>query len=402
VSRLADRLRGIVKPAQAGRIDGGVPPDAAAALDGEWRESGHHRYLAVERSFAPGHRHGSMSVADSLPPDGGWARLPLLGGSPCGGRCLFVDLETTGLAGGAGTYAFLIGCAWFDRGRLWIRQLLLSSFTSERAILDALGEMAREAATVVTYNGKSFDLPLIETRHVIHRMATPFASMPHVDLLHPARRLWRGLDEGHRLVTLEQELLGHEREGDVPGFEIPARYFRFVHGGDAAALAAVLEHNRLDLLSLALLTARMANLLEAGAAGVSSGEEAYGLGRLYERAGMTSDARVCFVRASDEAGPMQADGLRALAVVLRRGRQFAEAADAWQRLLDLPDCPPHLEREAAEALAVHHEHRLRNPRSAHGLALRTMGLAGSAARQQATAHRLARLQGKLAQAAQLF
>jgi uncharacterized protein YprB with RNaseH-like and TPR domain len=407
VSRLADRLRGIVRPVKVGGLEGpdvgsgpaGQTFDEANDLDGEWRQAGRHRFLVIERSYPPGHRHGSMSVADGLPPEDGWARLPLLGGSSCGGRLLFVDLETTGLAGGAGTYAFLVGCAWFDGGRLRVRQFLLSSFAAERALLEALGEVVREAATVVTYNGKTFDLPLIETRHVINRLATPFASMPHIDLLHPARRLWRGHDEGHRLVNLEQWLLGHERDGDVPGFEIPARYFRYVRSGDAAPLHAVLEHNRLDLVSLALLTARMAQLLEEGVTGARTAHEAFGLGRLYERAGLAAEALACFARAADGEGEVRAAGLRAMAVMLRRARQFDRAAEAWQRLLDLHDCPPHLEREAAEALAVHHEHRLGSPLSAHSLALRTLRLAGSSTRRQATEHRVARLESKLSRTA---
>ena len=179
----------------------------------------------MERSYAPGHRHGSISVADSLPPEDGWSRLGLLAGTPCGNNLLFVDLETTGLAGGAGSYAFLVGCGWFARGRFHVRQFLLSSFASERALLEAVGDLAGTVDAVVTYNGKSFDLPLIETRYALNRLTTPFAEMPHVDMLHHARRLWHGDEEGHRLSSLEASLLGHEREGDVAGFEIPARYF---------------------------------------------------------------------------------------------------------------------------------------------------------------------------------
>ena len=193
---------------------------------------------------------------------------------------LFIDLETTGIAGGAGTYAFLVGCAWFDGGRFRIRQFFLSSFTAERALLEAVGDVADTAGTVVSYNGKSFDLPLIETRFALHRLETPFAGMPHIDMLHPARRMWRGVDAACRLSTLEESLCGYVREGDVAGFEIPARYFHYVHAGDARPLAAVFEHNRLDLLSLALVTARAAQLLDEGAPGARTAREALGMGRL--------------------------------------------------------------------------------------------------------------------------
>ncbi len=410
MSKIGDRLRGIVQPVGGSRKQD--PPcevndqessrplsgrmDAASILDGEWRQAGSHRFLIVDRSYAPGHRHGSVSIADSLPPREGWARLGLLAGKSCGGRLLFVDLETTGIAGGAGSYAFLVGCGWFDGGRFHVRQFLLSSFASERALLEAVTDVAGAVDAVVTYNGKSFDLPLIETRYSLNRLATPFADMPHVDMLHHARRLWHSDDDGHRLSSLETSLLGHEREGDVSGFEIPARYFRYVHTGDPRPLAAVLEHNRLDLLSLALLTSRAAQLLDDGVASASTPREALGMGRLYERAGMVGDALACFARASDMGPGRLAEALHAHAVLLRRLRRYEAAAVAWQRLLDLNECPPRLEREAAEALAVHHEHRLRSLPSARRLAMRSLLLDMTRARREAIEHRVARLDRKLA------
>ncbi len=416
MNSIADRLRRIVRPATAHGVGGpqqgdeseepdpshGSPQsgrshmDPAAILDGEWTQAGSHRFLVVDRSYAPGHRHGSVSIADSLPPEEGWSRLGLLAGTSCGGKLLFVDLETTGIAGGAGSYAFLVGCGWFDRGRFHVRQYLLSSFASERALLEAVRDVAGEVDAVVTYNGKSFDLPLIETRYLLNRLTTPFADMPHVDMLHHARRLWHGDDEGHRLSSLETSLLGHEREGDVPGFEIPARYFRYVHTGDARPLGAVLEHNRLDLLSLALLTARAAQLLDEGVTSATTAREALGIGRLYERAGMTSDALACFARAADMGPGVCPDALYAHAVLLRRLRRYEAAASAWQRLLDLDDCPSRLVREAAEALAVHYEHRLRSLPSARHLAMRSLLLDMTHARREAIEHRVARLDRKLA------
>jgi uncharacterized protein YprB with RNaseH-like and TPR domain len=466
MTTLADRLRGVIRPSwppnggpdtrgpyERGRDEGGLDEGgaddeaashgrgrsqaqndiAAEILDGQWCESNGHRFLVVDRTYVPGYRHGSMVLADALPPsDGMWPRISLLADTSCGGNLLFVDLETTGLAGGAGSYAFLVGCAWFDGGTFRVRQFFLSDFAAERALLEAVGEVAGAFGTIVTYNGKSFDLPLIETRFMLHRMSTPFAGLPHIDMLHPARRMWRGSGEvprngpanrlrqgyggppkrspaeaGHdvpgqasscRLSALEQTLCGYVREGDVPGFEIPARYFRYVHSGDARPLEAVLEHNRLDLLSLALVTARAAQLLEEGAPGTRTAREALGLGRLYEPGGLTLDARACFDRAADtgsEDDLVRAEALRAFAVLSRRMRRYEEAATAWRRLLDLDACPQPLVREASEALAVHLEHRLRDPLSARGFALRSLQVDNSAARRQATEYRLARLDRKL-------
>jgi hypothetical protein len=271
-------------------------------------------------------------------------------------------------------------------------------------------------------------------------------------MLHPARRLWRGEEDeaagttaSCRLGVLERTLCDVARDGDVPGFEIPARYFRYVRSGDARPLEGVFEHNRLDLISLALLTAEASRLLDEGPAAARTAREALGLGRLYERAELFDEAREAYAIAAGigpaEAGPHDgrradagshdsrrvearphgrgpedprrrgvsrcgssdpradaltgAEALRCYAVICRRQRRYAEAAEAWQRILDLRRCPPHIAREATEALAVHHEHRLRDPRSAQQFALRSLGFDTSASRQHATRHRLARLERKL-------
>jgi uncharacterized protein YprB with RNaseH-like and TPR domain len=406
MSTLAERLRGVVGSA-AGGLEG--PPrqrdfddrdSVADMLGGEWRGGSGDRYLVVDRKFLPGHRHGQVAVADSSPP---WPQLPLLAGQDCGGSHLvFLDLETTGIAGGAGTYAFLVGLGRYDGGTFRTRQFFLSTYTAERALLEAVASDAGGAAGVVTYNGKSFDLPLMETRFVLHRMATPFAGLPHVDMLHPARRLWRADEESRepaacRLTMLEETLCGHRREGDVPGFEIPSRYFHYVRTGDARPLHAVLEHNRLDLLALAMVTAHAARLLEDGPAAARTCREALGLGRLYERAGRTAEASACYLRADDLPGDAaaRAEGLRAYAVLARRARRYADAADAWRRVLSLRRCPPLIAREATEALAVHHEHRARDLAEARRFALRTLQFNITMSRQQAVQHRLARLDRKL-------
>lgn len=392
--------------------------DAADILDGEWRELRGHQFLVIDRTFSPGHRHGDVVVADTLPPDdGSWPGFRLLNTAPSSaphdGRMLFVDLETTGLAGGAGTYAFLVGCAWYQDSGLRVRQFFLSDFGAERVLLEAVAEVAAQYGAVVTFNGKSFDLPLIETRFLMHRLQTPFAGIPHVDMLHPARRLWRqdeGSEPGCRLAALEQTLCGFVREGDVPGFEIPDRYFRYVRTGDARPLAGVLEHNRLDLLSLALLTARAAQLVEDGPPAVRTAREAVGLGRLYQLGGRVDEARRCFALACglDESAPgvplpaggdgaeLRADALSSFARLSRRARFFDDAAAAWACLLTLPGCPDAILREAAEALAVHHEHRRRDPLSARGFALQSLQLPLSASRREALHHRVARLDRKLA------
>jgi uncharacterized protein len=426
VSSLTDRLRGVLGPPHGppkggpydsderrGRLQPAHLADAAEILGGEWRESRGRKFLVVDRKYSPGYRHGRVSVGDCLPP---WARFELLGGT--NGQMLFLDLETTGLAGGAGTYAFLVGCGWFEPpsslasadhvGCFRTRQFFLTDFGAERALLEAVGELVGNLACIVTYNGKTFDLPLLETRFSLQRMPTPFVEIAHVDMLHPARRMWRDEEVECRLTYLEQALCGHERESDVPGFEIPSRYFQYVRSGDARPLQAVFEHNRLDIVSLAMLTARAAQLLEEGPSAAMTGREAFGLGRLYERAGLLNDAVASYRRAAGTgAVPIRVESLRATAIVLRRLRRYEEAAAAWRDLLASPQCSPAYAREASEALAVHHEHRARDLEMARNFAVQSLSLHGTPARQQATRHRLARLDRKLgctppAQSAALF
>ena len=445
MSSLADRLRGVVggsasrdedarrhppyvhseedvrRPGSAGVAVGSADPasDPAEVLGGEWHGVNGHRFLVVDRVYRPGHRHGRVSVADSMPPEDGWPRLELLA---CGSAShdsnarrhppyvrplLFLDLETTGLAGGAGTYAFLVGCGWFDGATFRVRQFFLSSYAAERTLLDAIADVAREARTVVTFNGKSFDLPLIETRFLFYRLQPPFAGKPHVDLLHPARRFWRPDDTdipqaaSCRLMMLEETLLGHVSEDDVPGFEIPSRYFHYVRSGDARPLDRVFEHNRLDILALAMLTARAAQLLEDGPSAAKTAREALALGRTYERGGLMNDAWLCYTRAVEMPADRltRAEALRCSAVLARRQHRYEEAARAWRALLEMRRCPAHLAREASEALAVHHEHRLRDLQSARRFALQTLQFNITRSRTAEVQRRLARLDRKLGEAA---
>jgi uncharacterized protein YprB with RNaseH-like and TPR domain len=370
----------------------------------------------------PGYRHGRVSLGDCLPPNSGiWPGLELLQTqvhaartlrvreANLEGKLLFLDLETTGLAGGAGSYAFLVGCGWFEppspsasagqAACFRLRQFFLANFGAERVLLESVAELAAGSACVVTYNGKTFDLPLMETRFVLQRMQTPFADLPHVDMLHSARRLWREDDVECRLTNLERTLCGHEREGDVPGFEIPSRYFRYVRSGDARPLEAVFEHNRLDIISLAMLTARASQLLDDGPSAAATAREALGMGRLYERAGLTGEALESFARAGKaglyDGEIIRAEALRAYATLCRRFRRYEDAAAAWRQILDLRGCPPALAREATEALAVHHEHRARDLTAARTFALRSLQLQATTARQEAVKYRLARIDRKM-------
>jgi len=412
----------------------GSPESLAQVFRGAWITRGGGRAFVVERRWSGHERHGTVRVdelARRIERSGDHASL-MTSGAPVGPPFVFLDLETTGLSGGAGTYAFLVGCGSFEAsGDFVTRQFLLPGVNDEKPMLEAVADELARAGALVSFNGKSFDAPVLETRFLYHRLAWAADDVPHVDVLHPARRFWgeRSVGVGRAAIThpgmwdrsvnssgdgpqpadaslctlesLERDILGATREGDVPGVEMPGRYFAFVRSGDARPLVAVLDHNRLDLLSLAGLMARLLHLIADGAGEARSAGEALALGRLYARAGLDGRARNALARAvgmarSPEQASLKIGALRASALVERRSRHYEAAAARWAEVLEVPGCPLHIAREAAEALAVHHEHRLKDLTGARAYAMRSLAAGVREEWQQNVRHRLARIDRKLA------
>jgi hypothetical protein len=199
-------------------------------------------------------------------------------------------------------------------------------------------------------------------------------------------------------MGLERRVLLAWRRRDIPGFEIPSRYFQFVRSRDPRGLVDVLQHNRLDLLSLAGVTARLLQLVAGGADAAADDREALALGKIYARAGDEVRARAALEKAleSGRGSIVEAEASRALALLERRARRHDRAAVHWRRVLDCMGCPGHLVREATEALAIHHEHRLRDLETAQAFALQHASEATHAASVAAARLRLARIQRKLA------
>ena len=352
--------------------------EAAARLGGTLHAVGRSGCIVLDRRWQADDWYGRRQVA-SLEPDRnapiglfdpraiatpGWAS-----------RVVFFDIETTGLSGGAGTLAFLAGCGWFEDGDFRVRQFFLAGPAGEPALLDALDGIFRSASLLVTYNGRSFDVPTMDTRWAFHRTETPTGEVPHFDMLPPARKLWGrreedpretipGVASGCSLSSLERAVLGVHRLRDVPGLEIPSRYFRFLRTGNPAVIDGVIEHNRYDLLSLAALTAHALWLAREGPDVCREASEQAGLGRLYENAG-DADRAVQAYESAAASGTTEVrrHALARLAVLLRRKGRHTEAAAAWQDVLDLSGrdgALTALDRRAALALAIHHEHRARD------------------------------------------
>jgi hypothetical protein len=363
--------------------------------------------LVIDRRYESDRWHGDIQVGDcELTDCASLAVLdpqcrPALSG-PASPRTIFIDLETTGLSGGAGTVAFLVGCGYFDLGAFQVRQFLLTSHSGERALLAAVADFFDGADLIVTYNGKTFDVPVMETRWMFHRMEMPLGEVPHFDMLHPARRLWRQDEQGCRLSTLERTLFDVRRVGDVPGMDIPSRFFGFVRSGDPRPLEPVLEHNRYDLISLAAVTARALRLAREGHDACRNCGEALALGRVLERAGQYERAEACYRRAGESTdAATRAEALYRLAVRLRRERRFADAASLWRELIVMTEprgmrrgMAGELRQVAIEALAIHQEHRAKDLAGARELALSALE-ESSGRTAGAVRHRLARLDRKL-------
>jgi uncharacterized protein YprB with RNaseH-like and TPR domain len=403
--------------------------------------------VVVDRSYPASYRHGRQPVERYLAAARasrlvlpwflkGAGILPMADGADVEPRLLCFDLETTGLSGGAGTYAFLVGFGVFDDEGFHTRQFFLRGYGEERALLHAVEDeistgLAERPSVLVTYNGRSFDVPLIETRYQIHRLQSPFDQMAHVDMLFPARRLWKrrgpraspsgggaafearvrpfgamAPDESPgscALTAIERDILGLHRQDDVPGWEIPARYFGYARTGDARGLEAVLEHNRLDLLSLGAVAAVILEMVREGAEAARERHDCLALGRLLEYLGRLDEAERCFAAAAIDDGMLEsgldrivrADALHWLALHHRRSRRFQEAAEAWRALTEINGVDAELRREALEALAIHYEHRAKDLEAARRFALRALDLADDASRVDGVRHRLGRLSRKL-------
>ncbi len=265
-------------------------------------------------------------------------------------RAVFLDTETTGLAGGAGTAAFMIGVGWIDGDRFRVRQYFMRDYHEEPALLHALARELARFGRLVTFNGRMFDVPLLETRFRLNRGAFPLAEAPHLDLLHPARRLWKARLDSCRLQSLEAELLGLRRSGDIPGEQIPQVYFDWVRRRDARMLARVFEHNRQDIVSLAALAVLACQWVEESRA--EDPRDVFSLARVLERARLFERSEAEYRRALEiGAGDLRGKVLLRLAWRAKRAGEHERAARLWTAAGEAG------ETEGWRELAMHHERR---------------------------------------------
>ena len=280
-------------------------------------------------------------------------------------KTLFLDTETTGLTGGTGTFVFMVGLGFFQEGSFVVHQLFARDYSEEKACLSLLKELLDSFQFLVTFNGRHYDIPLLETRFILSRTTSRIREMPNFDLLFPSRKIWKGAYENCRLVTLESQLLGMGRDNDIPSEWIPHFYFEYIQTGDARKIHRVFYHNRMDILSMVGLMGRIHLVYhDPQAAKPRGGVEHFSLGRLFWDHGFRDKAIPCFEAALKRCDDDLAwEVMRWLSLAFKKTGQAERARSLWEEMVTWP-----LRKEAFPLieLAKYHEHRLKDFKRAIG------------------------------------
>lgn len=319
--------------------------------------------FVVEQTYTPDYRHGISPITCSLPLPliSEWAKDTRLAQMPLS-RFAFLDTETSGLAGGTGTYAFMVGIARFEKDLFVLRQFFLRDPAEEPAMLEAIAQFLAPSEALVTFNGKSFDAPLLATRYRLHDIPVPFKDYCHLDLLPLARRLWRDRLESRALKYLEQHILGLTRSiEEVQGYEIPWLYFDYLKSGDARPLAGVFYHNAMDVVAMAALLAHVNEMMQNPYDGrVEHGLDFIALGKLFEDLGHWEEAARLFEHGL-ELNLTEADfgvAVKRLSILQKRRGDFAEAVRLWEAAAANGHIYAHIE------MAKYYEHKCRDVKNA--------------------------------------
>ena len=332
----------------------------------------------------------------SLPPTGlrriGW----------CGPRfdvrrCLFLDTETTGLSGGAGTVAFLVGMGYVEGDALVIEQLMLREYADEPELIERLSARMRCFDSVCTFNGRNFDMPLLETRFTMNRMRDRWKALENLDLLYPSRRAWKLRLGSCRLCNIESEILGMPRADDLPGSEVPARYFEYLRTGDDGLLEDIIEHNRQDIATLAALLVKLCGI-NAAPESLTDQRDLFSMGRALERQGEWKPARELYritaiPRPAGTLAALTGERIAGLANwrqyhILRRSGDIDGAIRILEQMLQRRQLPG----EACVALAKLYEHQKKDLPRALEYAERARKTLGD---DEALRRRIERLRGRM-------
>lgn len=288
---------------------------------------------------------------------------------------IFMDCETTGLSGGTGTMAFLVGIGYFTETGFRLEQCFMRDYDDEEPMLRYLDGLFRNAATIVTFNGKSFDVPLLRTRFISNRIPFRLDGAVHYDLVHAARRLWRLRLKDCSLTNIERRVMGLERHGDVPGADIPQIWFDYLRTRDACDVKRVFYHHRMDILSLVTMTAMLASCLGAAPEEeIDFVEDRLSIVRLHYRQKhfdvAAQHARRLLESETDDY--VRRECLELMGYAFKRLEDWDRMVEAWSLMLrDYPDA-----LLARAELAKYHEHRSKNLNEACRICEETLQLFG--------------------------
>jgi len=331
-----------------------------SVLQGEWQTTDQGDIYVVETRYPDSFLAGSVPLKGSASFDiiAAWAGEPHLATIDLE-KFAFIDTETTGLAGGTGTYTFLIGAGRFEGEQFRLAQFFLSDPSEETAQLAALEHFLAPCEALVTFNGKSFDMPLLNTRFIQHGWPPPMKDAGHLDLLHLARRLWKARLPSRSLGDLEHKILGMERSGqDIPGWMVPDLYFDYLHTGDARPLRSVFYHNEIDVISMAALLNHMSTLLANPLEGdIEHGLDLLAIGKLYAELGDLETAVKIYQRGLAYDNIHQDaywKAIEQLSFIHKRRAEIEQAMRLWEQAAENEEIYAHIE------LAKIYEHQVHN------------------------------------------
>jgi uncharacterized protein YprB with RNaseH-like and TPR domain len=376
----------------------GHPPPLKTLIQGEEVENSQGKFFLSHDLLQGSYRHGSRHLRTASDLD--MKSLSLLANHENMRHFdytdgLFLDTETTGLAGGTGTLPFLIGMGWFERETFTIRQIFVRDFTEERASLTFFLDLLKTKRFLVTFNGKAFDVGLLSTRLIMNRLNNPLPDIPHLDLLHSSRRLLGHRIDNSRLATIEEVILGLRREGDLPGKEIPQRYFDWLRFRDARIMLDVFQHNRLDVLSMVVLTIHLTEMLNTHHN--DDFIEPYDLiaasRLLIDRGNILEAQRILESLMSSDNVNIARESRKILSLIYKRSDLLDHAIKIWEMMIadDMADI------FATEELAKWYEHRNHDFKKAFHLVNQALGQSRNmtSSERESLNHRLKRLQIKL-------
>jgi hypothetical protein len=360
LSDLRQRLDRLLEPKRIYRekwivpIEGLVKGEVVSTPDGET--------FRAKETFPSDFRYGEMTLSDILNiptyPAHLLSRNEQLKELDLK-KTLFLDTETTGLTGGTGTIAFLIGVGFFQGEEFQVHQFFMRDYSEEKAALSIFKQLLESFQFLITFNGRHYDIPLLETRFILSRTASKIREMPNFDLLFPSRKIWKGAYENCRLVTLESRLLGMERVDDIPSEFIPTLYFDYLRTGDGQKIHRVFYHNQMDILSMVALMGRIHLVYhDPNAAQPRKGVEHFALGRLFWDHGDFGKAVPCFETAMNRCDEDLAwDVMKWLSMAFKKTGESEKARSVWEEMATWPhqkDVFPYVE------LAKYYEHRLKD------------------------------------------